>query len=816
MAERSVFDLDLLIDKHGDGYRARVLRSPAGDGQAVTFDRLFSDLELENFLLKMGRSRGQTRRIESAPVTAAKQFGDRLFAAVFTGQVGECLRRSVDRAQDEGAMLRIRLWLSDCPELGDLPWEFLYDKEDDWFVALSGATPVVRYLQLPNQPRPLSVTLPLRILAIRSEPTDYPGLGLEAEWSQVMASLNEFINEGAVTVADLAAPTLSELRRVLLREQFHVLHYMGHGGFTAENGGVLVFTDRAGCGMPVTGEQLSVMLRDHTSLQLAVLNACEAGRTDPADPFGGIADTLVRRGIPAVIAMQFEISDVAAIEFAPALYGALAAGRPVDAAVAEARKAIYAVSSLEWATPTLHLRADNAHLFDITRPPRIPNKPHGPSRPSDTPGQQHPVAEAAVALAAALARALIRSAVDGAGQAAGDDAYRALRARILRKYPGASASIERLEEQPSSKERQDDVAATLNSLGGTNDQELRQLAAAIQYGHPDDQPAQSSGDAHVYQSDSATQSKRLDGLRAVNQAFSEHIQRISELRSHYAVDTSSLLASNISQVRNVPAGVRDQVASLHGRIRQIIEQVAWSIEKDRYQDADNLVQDLPSLGERERAATIIQADKEINVAYETLRLTVDYFSELNRQALERTERELSPKRQRQMMFGNAVMIYELADFVIGFIRVFSPDGLVELDSLQVETLRRIHRAKEEQNRLEARALQDSIDASARAEILASLRQRVAALEILQQEWQFYVTEIKQLDEHVTGVRDKIPTLEIIRENARLQLDVLELVAMHRFLRQNDEAFRTATETLHGFRLVPLSPSRVRRLLGPSA
>ena len=154
-----------------------------------------------------------------------------------------------------------------------------------------------------------------------------------------MASLNEFINEGAVTVADLAAPTLSELRRVLLREQFHVLHYMGHGRFTAPNGGVLVFTDRAGCGMPVTGEQLSVMLRDHTSLQLAVLNACEAGRTDPADPFGGIADTLVRRGIPAVIAMQFEISDVAAIEFAPALYGALAAGRPVDAAVAEARKA---------------------------------------------------------------------------------------------------------------------------------------------------------------------------------------------------------------------------------------------------------------------------------------------------------------------------------------------------------------------------------------------------------------------------------------------------------------------------------------------
>jgi hypothetical protein len=176
-----------------------VLRSPAGDGQAVTFAHPFSDLELENFLLKMGRSRGRTRRIESAPVVAAKEFGGRLFAAVFTGQVGECLRRSVDRAQDEDATLRIRLRLSDCPDLADLPWEFLYDKDDDWFVALSGATPVIRYLQLPNQPRPLSVTLPLRVLAIRSEPTDYPRLDLESEWSQVVDSLSEFIDEGAMT-----------------------------------------------------------------------------------------------------------------------------------------------------------------------------------------------------------------------------------------------------------------------------------------------------------------------------------------------------------------------------------------------------------------------------------------------------------------------------------------------------------------------------------------------------------------------------------------------------------------------------------------
>ena len=366
MAERVAFDLDLLIERHGYGYRARVLRSPVGDGQEVTFARPFSDLNRGILLEHMGLPQIRTRKVEPEAVTAAKRFGGQLFNAVFDGQVGLCLRRSEDRAREEDATLRIRLVLSDCPELADIPWEFLYDQENGSFVALSEATPVVRYLQLPKQPRPLRVALPLRVLAIRSEPADSQPLDLETEWSQVMASLRKFTDDGAIIVTDLVQPTVKDLLRVLRHEHFHVLHYMGHGKFTDQDGGVLLFADEAGRGTPVSGEKLGVILGDHPSLRLAVLNACEAGRTDPVDPFGGIADTLVRRGIPAVIAMQFEISDAAAIEFAPALYGALAAGRPVDAAVAEARKAIYAaVSPLEWATPVLHLRADNAHLFDI-------------------------------------------------------------------------------------------------------------------------------------------------------------------------------------------------------------------------------------------------------------------------------------------------------------------------------------------------------------------------------------------------------------------------------------------------------------------
>ena len=102
-----------------------------------------------------------------------------------------------------------------------------------------------------------------------------------------------------------------------------------------------------------------------------VLNACEGGRGSPEDPYGGAAQALVRAQIPAVIAMQFEISDAAASLFAREFYGALADGFPVDASLGEARKAMFAdPHSVEWGTPVLYTLARDGHLFDLAAAPK--------------------------------------------------------------------------------------------------------------------------------------------------------------------------------------------------------------------------------------------------------------------------------------------------------------------------------------------------------------------------------------------------------------------------------------------------------------
>ncbi len=166
MAKISYLDFDLLIEREGKKYRAQVLNSPAGQATAE-FRLPFSEVELENFLLRVGRTRRSVRRLESPEMEAAKTFGGQLFNAVFSGDVRACLHSSLDETSQQGNGLRLRLRLATVPELADLPWEYLYHPALNRFLSLSTETPLVRYLDLPERIQPLAVKPPLRLLVHR-------------------------------------------------------------------------------------------------------------------------------------------------------------------------------------------------------------------------------------------------------------------------------------------------------------------------------------------------------------------------------------------------------------------------------------------------------------------------------------------------------------------------------------------------------------------------------------------------------------------------------------------------------------------------
>jgi hypothetical protein len=232
-------DFDLFIERSDRGLRARVLNSPAGTASAESA-LPFSEDRIENCLLRLGRTRRATRRVQSSEMQTAKEFGAGLFGAIITGEIGRCFHDSLDKAKQAGHGLRIRLRLA-AGDLADLPWEFLYNPAVNRFVALSVKTPLVRYIDLPERVHPVPVSSPIRALVMISSPSDYPKLDVESEWRKLTGSLADLVEAGAVAIDRLDNATLSTLQRRLRKARYHIFHFIGHGEFDrASQEGVLI------------------------------------------------------------------------------------------------------------------------------------------------------------------------------------------------------------------------------------------------------------------------------------------------------------------------------------------------------------------------------------------------------------------------------------------------------------------------------------------------------------------------------------------------------------------------------------------------
>ncbi|MBP7765122.1 MAG: CHAT domain-containing protein [Syntrophaceae bacterium] len=366
-------DFDIKITPEGGKYRAFVLRSPAGEASAV-FSLPFSQDRMELLINRLGGSlRRGVRRIDSPEMKTARELGGKLFETVFSGDVYACFKESLDAAAEQKSTgLRIRLRLQETPELADLPWEFLYVPSRDVFLAQSPKTPIVRYLEMPEAIEPLAVDLPLRVLVMISSPADFACLDVAREKANILEALDPLVREGKVLIRFLEDAGLATLRRVLRNESYHVFHFIGHGGFSEQiDEGVLVLEDEEGRSYQANAHRISTALQGGDfPPRLIVLNACEGARAGKSDPYASVAATLVRHGIPAVVAMQFAITDEAAAIFASEFYSALAEGLPVDTALAEARNVIYLKpNDVEWGTPVLYMRSADGTLFSLTGKP---------------------------------------------------------------------------------------------------------------------------------------------------------------------------------------------------------------------------------------------------------------------------------------------------------------------------------------------------------------------------------------------------------------------------------------------------------------
>ena len=369
---------DYTENAEGARFSVRVSDSPAGQQPPSHAEQVALPPDL-------GR---RLRRLESRSLNLEEtiDLGQDLAKLLLPGQVRQFMSNSrFSLKTGEGLRIRLRL---DSYALSDLPWEYIYlpgpdtppeQRGPEGFLVLDRRVSLVRYELMAKKSERLDPVGagPLRLVALMANPRDsrYAELNLEAERRNIEAVMSEV---SGIEARFFPGGRVLDLEDAL-RTGAHIFHYAGHGQFVGQMGAkfgshegkgalVLVAEDGGAELFPVDKLAPNLVGRD---IRLAVFSACETARRDQYNAWTGVAPALTRAGIPAVVAMQYNVRDANAIAFSRRFYGALAAGETLDAAVTDGRLAIFNRSRLEerdWGVPVLYLRTRGGSLLPSGEP----------------------------------------------------------------------------------------------------------------------------------------------------------------------------------------------------------------------------------------------------------------------------------------------------------------------------------------------------------------------------------------------------------------------------------------------------------------
>ena len=306
----------------------------------------------------------------SAPNLVA--LGQQLYSGLFQGNLRDSWTCAQGIAQHRREVLQLRLGLKGR-HLPRLPWEVLHAGDRP----LATGTDVVfsRYqpgTSLFKQTRILPSGGPLKILMAIASPSDRDSLQLKREVLHLQQELqNRSANplknspHSEIQLTILEQPDREQLTQALEQGHYQVLHYAGHSNLGSRGGELYLVSSRTGLTETLSGDDLAGLLVNN-GIQMAVFNSCRGAYGNPSDiaddsPERNLTEALVKRGIPAVLAMAESIPDDVALTLTRLFYRNLNQGYPVDLSLSRARAGLitaYGSHQLYWALPILYQHPD--------------------------------------------------------------------------------------------------------------------------------------------------------------------------------------------------------------------------------------------------------------------------------------------------------------------------------------------------------------------------------------------------------------------------------------------------------------------------
>jgi len=291
------------------------------------------------------------------------EYGAALTTALFSSpELKSAFVQAVTGAQAQDAALRFRLLIGpSAPELHGLRWETLLNPQDSSPLSTNQNIVFSRYLaSMDWRPVRLKSKGNLTALAVVSNPSDLASKKLAA--IDVDAEL-ELAKKGLDGIElSICKGTLNELVFTLQKQPVDVLYLVCHG-FLATNGQPILCMEGADGKLDqVTGSDFVTRLKELPERpRLVVLVSCQSAGKGSGEALPAIGPRLVEIGIPAVIAMQSNLSMATAGKFLPAFFDTLQQDGQIDRAMSAARGMVR--DAQDFWVPVLFMRLKSGRLW---------------------------------------------------------------------------------------------------------------------------------------------------------------------------------------------------------------------------------------------------------------------------------------------------------------------------------------------------------------------------------------------------------------------------------------------------------------------
>jgi len=280
-----------------------------------------------------------------------RNLGEDMCKSLFHDRIGSLFSKAEsDLPPHIGLRIQINI---QPPILNRLPWEFLYE---DKFLAIHCKTPILRKIPVVRIFNEIKTSKKLKILIVISSPKDQEQLNVTREVRYIRSELGELEKQEYLELTILDSAKQEELEDAL-RSQFDVFHFIGHAGFDKNSQkGLIVLEDDDHNSRFYDGETLAALMSG-SGVRMAIFNACDTAKSAENGYMLGVAHSILRAGIPIVVAMQFKIPDMTAVRFAKKFYMEMASGEQITTALTRARQSISGdtgIDKKDWGIPVLY------------------------------------------------------------------------------------------------------------------------------------------------------------------------------------------------------------------------------------------------------------------------------------------------------------------------------------------------------------------------------------------------------------------------------------------------------------------------------